>query len=111
MTAYEMRISDWSSDVCSSDLVGVVADKGKRAGALGHVIPGKLRIEVFRECDVRLRVDLAESVAIGNRFVIGKRQAREFHVVLLRDRRRFLPCQVNTSKLALAHLQDIRPRL
>src|SRR3546814_3202294 len=23
-TAYEMRISDWSSDVCSSDLLGVV---------------------------------------------------------------------------------------
>src|SRR3546814_14208033 len=28
-TAYEMRISDWSSDVCSSDLAGVpVADIG-----------------------------------------------------------------------------------
>src|SRR3546814_3920087 len=29
-TAYEMRISDWSSDVCSSDLMGIVrlgADK------------------------------------------------------------------------------------
>src|SRR3546814_6262169 len=25
-TAYEMRISDWSSDVCSSDLLGVVVD-------------------------------------------------------------------------------------
>src|SRR3546814_13229710 len=25
-TAYEMRISDWSSDVCSSDLLGAVAD-------------------------------------------------------------------------------------
>src|SRR3546814_5382463 len=24
-TAYEMRISDWSSDVCSSDLFGVIA--------------------------------------------------------------------------------------
>src|SRR3546814_4772085 len=24
-TAYEMRISDWSSDVCSSDLVGPLA--------------------------------------------------------------------------------------
>src|SRR3546814_3372629 len=24
-TAYEMRISDWSSDVCSSDLTGVLA--------------------------------------------------------------------------------------
>src|SRR3546814_10542130 len=25
-TAYEMRISDWSSDVCSSDLDGLLAD-------------------------------------------------------------------------------------
>src|SRR3546814_9524730 len=25
-TAYEMRISDWSSDVCSSDLEGAAAD-------------------------------------------------------------------------------------
>src|SRR3546814_17198024 len=25
-TAYEMRISDWSSDVCSSDLIGADAD-------------------------------------------------------------------------------------
>src|SRR3546814_7087570 len=29
-TAYEMRISDWSSDVCSSDLTGGL--KAKRAG-------------------------------------------------------------------------------
>src|SRR3546814_7132510 len=26
-TAYEMRISDWSSDVCSSDLTGLIADE------------------------------------------------------------------------------------
>src|SRR3546814_8502083 len=26
-TAYEMRISDWSSDVCSSDLITVQADR------------------------------------------------------------------------------------
>src|SRR3546814_3104894 len=30
-TAYEMRISDWSSDVCSSDLL--VEGKGRLAGA------------------------------------------------------------------------------
>src|SRR3546814_2869670 len=37
-TAYEMRISDWSSDVCSSDLTGYLAilhggiyDKGQRS--------------------------------------------------------------------------------
>src|SRR3546814_3190182 len=26
MTAYELRISDWSSDVCSSDLVSALSD-------------------------------------------------------------------------------------
>src|SRR3546814_1309812 len=30
-TAYEMRISDWSSDVCSSDLMAVGAGKAERA--------------------------------------------------------------------------------
>src|SRR3546814_15584459 len=29
-TAYEMRISDWSSDVCSSDLTGAVTRHGLR---------------------------------------------------------------------------------
>src|SRR3546814_9207449 len=39
-TAYEMRISDWSSDVCSSDLivprqhVGGVRGRGERRGLL-----------------------------------------------------------------------------
>src|SRR3546814_5844412 len=31
-TAYEMRISDWSSDVCSSDLLDVVARYELRLG-------------------------------------------------------------------------------
>src|SRR3546814_5299789 len=33
-TAYEMRISDWSSDVCSSDL----ADQRARAGVAGDLL-------------------------------------------------------------------------
>src|SRR3546814_6740605 len=42
-TAYEMRISDWSSDVCSSDLPPVVqiphpvGPPGHRGGGLGRV--------------------------------------------------------------------------
>src|SRR3546814_8876581 len=36
-TAYEMRISDWSSDVCSSDLVAVALNLNRRGSA-----PGKL---------------------------------------------------------------------
>src|SRR3546814_472476 len=36
-TAYEMRISDWSSDVCSSDLNGRLAGRSARArGRLGQ---------------------------------------------------------------------------
>src|SRR3546814_5416746 len=31
-TAYEMRISDWSSDVCSSDLIASVAEVTKKHG-------------------------------------------------------------------------------
>src|SRR3546814_2132159 len=33
-TAYEMRISDWSSDVCSSDLEHVTGDMIERVGLL-----------------------------------------------------------------------------
>src|SRR3546814_10078600 len=35
-TAYEMRISDWSSDVCSSDLAGVA----------GHVATALIRVDL-----------------------------------------------------------------
>src|SRR3546814_19464115 len=36
-TAYEMRISDWSSDVCSSDLLSGGADDGSQGQAFGAV--------------------------------------------------------------------------
>src|SRR3546814_4564082 len=34
-TAYEMRISDWSSDVCSSDLAGLIDATRRAAGVIG----------------------------------------------------------------------------
>src|SRR3546814_9003273 len=37
-TAYEMRISDWSSDVCSSDLYKALAAEGKTAHGLSPVV-------------------------------------------------------------------------
>src|SRR3546814_18783716 len=46
-TAYEMRISDWSSDVCSSDLRGRIAALGprRRVGAGGP--DATLRAQAF----------------------------------------------------------------
>src|SRR3546814_8351460 len=35
-TAYEMRISDWSSDVCSSDLFRQRGDRGRGQRAVTH---------------------------------------------------------------------------
>src|SRR3546814_6078627 len=66
-TAYEMRISDWSSDVCSSDLafvfeadprfgqLGIACDLrigkgGKQAGGVGFAICAPLR-GLRLECD------------------------------------------------------------
>src|SRR3546814_4606956 len=34
-TAYEMRISDWSSDVCSSDLLLPLSEAGAKASSAG----------------------------------------------------------------------------
>src|SRR3546814_1359054 len=52
-TAYEMRISDWSSDVCSSDLTGLQHCHQHRALSPTGVRPGDDRSEerrVGKEC-------------------------------------------------------------
>src|SRR3546814_8659443 len=89
-TAYEMRISDWSSDVCSSDLldsgvhlnedvvaVGVeqeldrarvaVADLLGEAHGVGADPVPQLRVEVGRRCDLDdlLVAALQRAVEIG----------------------------------------------
>src|SRR3546814_12078515 len=50
-TAYEMRISDWSSDVCSSDLLRAVIERGEqeRRATLDRMIPQmELPAEILR---------------------------------------------------------------
>src|SRR3546814_9526851 len=55
-TAYEMRISDWSSDVCSSDLAGSQARPGlsQARTATGHARAGH-RLRLGRGTEVRGR--------------------------------------------------------
>src|SRR3546814_1223650 len=48
-TAYEMRISDWSSDVCSSDL-RLVADAGEGLG--GRPVAGRLEHAAQQHGDI-----------------------------------------------------------
>src|SRR3546814_18457031 len=56
-TAYEMRISDWSSDVCSSDLqhadlVESIHHIGDRTNAVHHIaldVLGRIKIRLLRQ--------------------------------------------------------------
>src|SRR3546814_1181733 len=87
-TAYEMRISDWSSDVCSSDLIYFVANGRRRAEALGCTfrvtgrrpelwdpMTGKTRaLPVYEQVDGRTRVALRLDEA-GSCFVVFREPA------------------------------------
>src|SRR3546814_12983768 len=60
-TAYEMRISDWSSDVCSSDLI----DAAQLARAIVHVEIGlEVVIAGLRRDRIAVRPAVIEEVAV-----------------------------------------------
>src|SRR3546814_4587528 len=83
-TAYEMRISDWSSDVCSSDLV----KSGQGVCAIGTQ---KDRIESQRRSSGRLGVTpsrIERAIGVGNqrgRAGEGARKPR-FRALLPKER-------------------------
>src|SRR3546814_9762845 len=63
-TAYEMRISDWSSDVCSSDLIGAAALEAldpapdgaiiaSPANPTGTIIPAEEMAHIAQVCRTR----------------------------------------------------------
>src|SRR3546814_3229359 len=54
-TAYEMRISDWSSDVCSSDLGNVAYFHRCAIGLPAHVREGQQLIFVLAQIGVAWR--------------------------------------------------------
>src|SRR3546814_3282883 len=78
-TAYEMRISDWSSDVCSSDLVGVAVDLVERQPVLPRI--ERLRRHKRRQAGNRLGVIGAELRRLvepgGGQIEIGRASCRE----------------------------------
>src|SRR3546814_2531008 len=65
-TAYEMRMSDWSSDVCSSDLLRYVDDAGyavMKSGALSRRGYGARRVAETLRADGIAEADREEAQA------------------------------------------------
>src|SRR3546814_1323696 len=60
MSAYDMRISDWSSDVCSSDL----ALFGRRSQRIGYTFRGPIVIGRKSDTDVAI-IENGIVLAIG----------------------------------------------
>src|SRR3546814_12320230 len=90
-TAYEMRISDWSSDVCSSDLLAVLGDVQRR----------RLRgVELAGAEQVGLEEFLQHQVAPGPRAL--SRAARELGRASCRER----VCQYVSLSVVAVSLQN-----
>src|SRR3546814_13243037 len=93
-TAYDMRISDWSSDVCSSDLLVIFEDRHQRPP---H---GKARAVQRMDELVALHILAAEARVHAARLAIAAvRAARNLAVAVL-------PRQPDFAVICLARGQD-----
>src|SRR3546814_1896907 len=72
-TAYERRISDWSSDVCSSDLLAPVGHLG---GALGLAVDRPGAGVVVRLAALRVAVDVGHDAEAEVRVLVKQAPRR-----------------------------------
>src|SRR3546814_10750303 len=81
MTAYEMRISDWSSDVCSSDLNAKGPPGSRRPFACFRLAGSALARAGHRHRTERAGLDRAgQRVAVDRRFAFERHRHRHLHV-------------------------------
>src|SRR3546814_9257143 len=78
-TAYEMRISDWSSDVCSSDLAPqLLALRMPERGARTHVVEAEqVQLDAEPAVVALLRLVAAPQERVQRGLEIGRASCRE----------------------------------
>src|SRR3546814_8173677 len=83
VTAYDRRISDWSSDVCSSDLVAI-AVVGLFADAIVADVEARhYPAAAARAVNVGWRASIALALASLGRLILGNLVALPFYILLL----------------------------
>src|SRR3546814_18805365 len=91
-TAYEMRMSDWSSDVCSSDLKQSCGGVGAVDLRLARCRPFGEQVDQFLHSGhVKVEVDLHREFMVAQTFGYQHPHQREgvrrFHQLFLADRK------------------------
>src|SRR3546814_19827730 len=126
-TAYEMRISDWSSDVCSSDLERVL-DRDPSGAPLTrwdgetmkpHLVTGKpvpdeaARVEVYRYVKPRAAAWPKADFIVGNPPFVSSRETRELLGAGRSEERRVGQECVSTgiSRSTPGHLKKIKKQI
>src|SRR3546814_17407180 len=89
-TAYEMRISDWSSDVCSSDFTHAASDANAFAVAQGALARPTILADPLENgeqfLNIKLRFRIKRDGKLGNQFRIFARELEKL-VLVLREAR------------------------
>src|SRR3546814_4367008 len=84
-TAYEMRISDWSSDVCSSDLV-----PEKAGPVMGQLIAlTRSMIDKSRAVEAQMRESQKHTKLLKKNLEHARKAAEQDHLTGLPNRRAF----------------------
>src|SRR3546814_641865 len=103
-TAYEMRISDWSSDVCSSDLLTSIDDMLKLAMPNADIAVNKMNGMVLLTGTIAAPEDAAEAERLTQAFV-GK------EVTVVSRLRTATPLQVNLQVKIAEVSRDVGHRI
>src|SRR3546814_17199693 len=74
-TAYEMRISDWSSDVCSSDLIAIGGQQIADPVALEDAAEIPAMAVIVGELGVLVAV--VDVIAVAQKFDVGPKRSEE----------------------------------
>src|SRR3546814_11842467 len=97
-----MRISDWSSDVCSSDLAGGI----ERRSGWNRIIAGSVgRATVEAGAEIRLNPESRLLLASGNLFVDGSIEVRSGSIKL-RNGRGILGGSVRVGEIGRASCRE-----